>query len=1272
MFSTDDEKFKFILEAEAELAELLVDDELSAEARAAERPKYITNYIGSKQKLTDWIGTNTPDSVKTAVDAFSGSAVVAYMYKTKGLGVHAFDRLAYCHHIAHAIVENDKVTLSDEEIESLLTDHGDAKDFVRKNFGGLYFEPGVHKLIDIVRSNADKLSGYKKDIALFALGKTCITAKGGFGHFGTTKKQDNRADSPAEFRERFAKNCKRINALVFEGEKSCKAHHGDTRKLLGRIEADVAYFDPPYATHFSQTNYERAYHFIEGLMTWWEGKEIQKDSKTRQYEIPTEVTKANSKGFFEAFLGAAKHIPYWIISYRDQAYPSEAEIKKIVADLGKSSRMKSKTHQYHISAGHGENSLAKEHLFVCSPVGAATTADDDFHDTVMTTGELMAAVAEELRAAAPGWDESDNEYRYRVRPPEQFQKNSFRTKRLEDIDGVSIVVGKLKPEFVPEGGDPDSMVVQSVRFKKDDWSLEEAKQWFDKHRKSFADHAEAEFFLSLTGHHDPDLLEALAAPKDTDAFRITAFMGNKYFILDFLWKLTPKDAKSVLDAFSGGANVAYFYKKKGLRVVANDKLHYPHHIARALIENGKETLSDEEIGAIFTDNPKAGSFCEEHFHGYYFTKPILHFLDVAWTNIQTLPGYKKDLALAALGWTVVGKAKFGQFSRSKKGLTGPVSNPEGRQTSLTNIPLSDFQHRLRLNMARINRLVFDNGQENKATRLDAVEALRKTDCDLVYADPPYITQFGTNDYGLNLHFVEGLMTMWEGKELRDNPRRDFESSTRYTRETIGVLIADIVQNSGGRHLMLSYRDKAYPDEKTIKGFFQDRFKHSKVTGIDVEYAMIRNDPESGGKHARELVFIGSEPMTAKADAGFERNIHTRITGNVEPDSLSADAAQTGDKRFRFILTHAGTNRNGDHFTAEELRQSAKSAIGRKIDLSHSPKFRDIVGGIVEARFVEDGENSRIECVGELFTEESEPARLAYKLIKRGIVSHVSMECDYEEGECSICGRKIKNKADYCIHLKNHKGKSYKGKPCFEILHGITFTGMGLLDREGADEKAEIKMIARHLPPAAGDNAGSEQAAANDASRTHTTERSEAMADSDEKRVGATPPDPSELSEAERMKLIQKQQVEIERLTKELEALRQKLEDSQAEQRKILRRAKAEDLLAEWEERGRSIAGDEERSAEIERLMNLSDDAFEATAITVRSFAAGVKKDEEEENESDPKSKPPDKKKKKKLSKKAGLDAEADNEPAHSVDCGGSLESRLAGGFMAAYKERIET
>jgi len=296
VFHTDADKLLFLLETEAELSAFLADDALQAEA-GEERPRYITNYIGSKQKLTDWIWKSTPDDVQTAVDAFSGSSVVAYMFKTHGLGVHAVDRLAYCHAIARAIIENDSATLSDEEIQKLHAPNAKAKDFVRKHFKGVYFQAGVHAVIDTIRSNIDAtgIEGFKRDIALFALGKACITGKGGVGHFGTTKQQEGRADNPEQFKERFAANCRRISALVFKGERPCKAHHGDTRKILPGLKADAAYFDPPYATQFSQTNYERAYHFVEGLMTWREGKEIQAGSQTRQYEIPTEVTGDETK-----------------------------------------------------------------------------------------------------------------------------------------------------------------------------------------------------------------------------------------------------------------------------------------------------------------------------------------------------------------------------------------------------------------------------------------------------------------------------------------------------------------------------------------------------------------------------------------------------------------------------------------------------------------------------------------------------------------------------------------------------------------------------------------------------------------------------------------------------------------------------------------------------------------------------------------------------------------------------------------------------------------
>jgi hypothetical protein len=60
--------------------------------------------------------------------------------------------------------------------------------------------------------------------------------------------------------------------------------------------------------------------------------------------------------------------------------------------------------------------------------------------------------------------------------------------------------------------------------------------------------------------------------------------------------------------------------------------------------------------------------------------------------------------------------------------------------------------------------------------------------------------------------------------------------------------------------------------------------------------------------------------------------------------------------------------------------------------------------------------------GELYVNDTPAAWLAYKLIKRGIISQVSIECDYQEGECSICKKRFTNKADYCPHLRKFKGR----------------------------------------------------------------------------------------------------------------------------------------------------------------------------------------------------------------------------------------------------------
>jgi hypothetical protein len=80
-------------------------------------------------------------------------------------------------------------------------------------------------------------------------------------------------------------------------------------------------------------------------------------------------------------------------------------------------------------------------------------------------------------------DETENSWRYRVRPPGNFRQDTFRTVSISKKEGISAVMGKLKPDKVPKDKNPDSMVIQSVIFSKDkDWTKEKVTKWIQEHK----------------------------------------------------------------------------------------------------------------------------------------------------------------------------------------------------------------------------------------------------------------------------------------------------------------------------------------------------------------------------------------------------------------------------------------------------------------------------------------------------------------------------------------------------------------------------------------------------------------------------------------------------------------------------------------------------------------------------------------------------------------------------------------------------------------------
>ena len=108
-----------------------------------------------------------------AIDAFSGSGVVAYTLKAAGREVLANDHLTFTATLAEALVANGSERLTPAEVDAICAPSRDGRDFIARTFDGLYFPAADHAFLDSAWSHVDELRGAKRALALSAL---CLAA----------------------------------------------------------------------------------------------------------------------------------------------------------------------------------------------------------------------------------------------------------------------------------------------------------------------------------------------------------------------------------------------------------------------------------------------------------------------------------------------------------------------------------------------------------------------------------------------------------------------------------------------------------------------------------------------------------------------------------------------------------------------------------------------------------------------------------------------------------------------------------------------------------------------------------------------------------------------------------------------------------------------------------------------------------------------------------------------------------------------------------------
>lgn len=326
-------------------------------------------YMGSKYRLLPWVhGVLAQLDFNSGLDAFSGSGCVAYLMKTMGKRVIANDFLSFAHQIAVAAVENPRYRLSEIHCQKLLRHNAGHKRFIERTFTGVFFTPADLRFLDNVWSNLSSLpTHYHRSLALAALIRACFKRqpRGVFTVAGDPEHyKDGRRDLRLTLREHFIESVSVYNNVVFDNGQANKAIRSDVFEIQ-IPEVDLVYMDPPYVPRSDDNCYIKRYHFLEGLMSYWEDEGTEILHWTKIKKIPKRFTPFSYRRTcveaFDRMFGRFRN-SILVLSYSSNGYPELDILLTLVRKYKRSVEVFERDHRYHFGT-HGN--VAGSRAAVC-------------------------------------------------------------------------------------------------------------------------------------------------------------------------------------------------------------------------------------------------------------------------------------------------------------------------------------------------------------------------------------------------------------------------------------------------------------------------------------------------------------------------------------------------------------------------------------------------------------------------------------------------------------------------------------------------------------------------------------------------------------------------------------------------------------------------------------------------------------------------------------------------------------------------------------------
>ncbi len=308
-------------------------------AKAAVFPQ--TRYQGSKRKLAGAILQHVQDlSFTSVLDAFAGTGSISYAFKQAGKHVVYNDILPFNYQIGLALIENDSVHLSDDDLSFVQARHAglDYDDFIERTFEGIYFTREENCWLDLVCQNIPRMScPHRRALAWFAVFQSAMIKRPyNLFHRGNLYMRlanvqrtfGNKTTWEGSFANYFRRFAKEANNAVMDTGGVCNASCADAMDIEGAF--DMVYLDTPYIKRNRVgTDYHGFYHFLEGMVRY---REWVSFIDPRYKHLPLRNDRAQPWSHADQSLAAFeklfKRFQHSIIcvSYRSDGIPSIEEL----------------------------------------------------------------------------------------------------------------------------------------------------------------------------------------------------------------------------------------------------------------------------------------------------------------------------------------------------------------------------------------------------------------------------------------------------------------------------------------------------------------------------------------------------------------------------------------------------------------------------------------------------------------------------------------------------------------------------------------------------------------------------------------------------------------------------------------------------------------------------------------------------------------------------------------------------------------------------------